>query len=110
MKDMIFRHTCHATTAARRCVIEHHGHRLPLCDEAVMQNSNDVSDPWSVRASMGFTMMPGIFFGTIVILCGRFFAWTDATARAIWYATGFALNLFIAWKVGVIYESMRRTG
>jgi hypothetical protein len=60
-----------------------------------------LADPVYVLDSVGFTLMlPGIFFAAIAFMCARAFAWSDETARAIWYATGFIINLFIAWKVG----------
>ena len=58
--------------------------------------------------SIGFTLMlPGIFFAAIAFLCARALMWSDEAARAVWYATGFVINLFIAWKVGGATASAR---
>lgn len=58
------------------------------------------SDPWAMLDSLGFTLMlPGIFFGTIMFLCARTFAWDDGVARAAWYATSFAINVIITLKL-----------
>ena len=51
--------------------------------------------------SVGFgLMLPGIFFASIAFLCARIFAWDGRAAFGVWYATGFAINLFSAWKIG----------
>lgn len=51
--------------------------------------------------SVGFgLMLPGIFFASVAFLCARIFAWDERAAFGVWYATGFALNLFSAWKIG----------
>jgi hypothetical protein len=60
-----------------------------------------IADSSYMLDSVGFTLMlPGIFFAAIAFLCVRAFAWSDEAARAVWYATGFVLNLVIAWRVG----------
>ena len=65
------------------------GHHLPVADSSYMLDS------------VGFTLMlPGIFFAAIAFLCARALTWSDETARAVWYASGFCINLIIAWRVG----------
>lgn len=63
----------------------------------------------SALDSIGFTLMlPGIFFAAIAFLCGRAFAWNDATARLVWYATGFAINVVGAWRAGLAAQGARK--
>jgi hypothetical protein len=65
------------------------GHHIPVADSSYMLDS------------VGFTLMlPGIFFASIVFLCARAWTWSDETARAVWYASGFCINLIIAYRVG----------
>ncbi|HEV2914323.1 MAG TPA: hypothetical protein VGX92_13685 [Pyrinomonadaceae bacterium] len=65
------------------------GQHLALVDSSYMLDS------------VGFTLMlPGIFFAAIAFLCARALTWSDEAARAAWYATGFALNMIIAWRIG----------
>ncbi len=65
------------------------GHHLPIADSSYMLDS------------VGFTLMlPGIFFASIAFLCARAWTWSDETARAVWYASGFVINLIIAYRIG----------
>lgn len=58
--------------------------------------------------SIGFTLMlPGIFFAAIAFLLARALMWNDEAARAVWYATGFVINLVIAWRVGGAFTANR---
>jgi hypothetical protein len=67
-----------------------------------------LADPSYMLDSIGFTLMlPGIFFAAIAFLCARAFAWNDEAARAVWYTTGFIINLLIAWKVGEALAAAR---
>ena len=60
----------------------------------------------SVLDSVGFTlMMPGIFFASSTFLCAHALAWNEGAARAVWYATGFALNLVTVWRVGAAWDA-----
>lgn len=60
-----------------------------------------VADSSYMLDAVGFTLMlPGIFFAAIAFLCARALTWSDETARAVWYASGFCINLIIAWRVG----------
>lgn len=60
-----------------------------------------IADSSYVLDAVGFTLMlPGIFFAAIAFLCARALTWSDETARAVWYASGFVINLIIAWRVG----------
>jgi hypothetical protein len=64
------------------------------------QSLDDVTNSLSALDSIGFTLMlPGIFFATITLLWARFFAWSEEAACAVWYASAFVTNLFVAWKV-----------
>ncbi len=66
-------------------------------------------DPSSPLSSIGFTLMlPGIFFASIAFLCARVFAWSEQSAFFVWYATGFAINITTAWKVGGAFAPRRR--
>jgi hypothetical protein len=77
-------------------------------DPLVARGFDSMSDS-SALDSIGFTLMlPGIFFAAIAFLCGRAFAWNDATARIIWYATGFAINVVGAWRAGLAAEDARK--
>lgn len=59
-----------------------------------------IADPSYMLDAVGFTLMlPGIFFAAIAFLCARALTWSDETARAVWYASGFCINLIIAWRV-----------
>jgi CBS-domain-containing membrane protein len=67
-----------------------------------------VADSAYMLDSVGFTLMlPGIFFSAIAFLCARAFVWNEETARAVWYASGFCINLFIAWRVGALLAAAR---
>jgi hypothetical protein len=58
--------------------------------------------------SIGFTLMlPGIFFAAIAFLFARALMWNDEAARAAWYATGFVINMIIAWKAGEAFAAAR---
>jgi hypothetical protein len=62
----------------------------------------------SLLDSLGFTlMMPGIFFASSVFLGAHVLAWNECVTRAVWYATGFGINLLTVWKVGVACEAAR---
>jgi len=62
----------------------------------------------SLLDSLGFTlMMPGIFFASSVFLGAGVLAWNERATRAVWYATGFGINLLTVWKVGVACEATR---
>ena len=62
----------------------------------------------SLLDSLGFTlMMPGIFFASSVFLGAHVLAWNERATRAVWYATGFGINLLTVWKVGVACEAAR---
>lgn len=66
----------------------------------------ELSGDASLLDSLGFTLMlPGIFFASIAFLCAPLFAWSDGAARVVWYASGFAINLLIAWKAGAGLEA-----
>ena len=67
-----------------------------------------VADSAYMLDSVGFTLMlPGIFFSAVAFLCARAFVWNEETARAVWYASGFVINLFIAWRVGALLAAAR---
>lgn len=67
-----------------------------------------IADSSYMLDSVGFTLMlPGIFFATIAFLCARVMTWSDETARAVWYASGFVINLIIAWRVGRAFAATR---
>jgi len=56
----------------------------------------------SLLDSLGFTlMMPGIFFASSVFVGAHVLAWNERATRAVWYATGFGINLLTMWRVGV---------
>jgi hypothetical protein len=60
-----------------------------------------IADSSYMLDAVGFTLMlPGIFFAAIAFLCARACEWNEETARAVWYASGFVINLIIAWRVG----------
>ncbi|HZG52209.1 MAG TPA: hypothetical protein VEZ40_08735 [Pyrinomonadaceae bacterium] len=61
--------------------------------------------------SLGFTlMMPGIFFASSVFVGAHVLAWNERATRAVWYATGFGINLLTVWRVGVAWHAARETG
>lgn len=63
----------------------------------------------SLLDSIGFTLMlPGVFFATIVFLCGSALAWNDETTRVAWYAFTLVINLIIAWKIGAGLDGAAR--
>jgi hypothetical protein len=67
----------------------------------------------SLLDSLGFTlMMPGIFFASSVFVGAHVLAWNERATRAVWYATGFGINLVTVWRVGVACgaEETRGTG
>lgn len=67
-----------------------------------------VADSAYMLDSAGFTLMlPGIFFASVAFLCARALTWNEETARAVWYASGFCINLFIAWRVGALLAATR---
>ncbi|HEX8772531.1 MAG TPA: hypothetical protein VF735_02930 [Pyrinomonadaceae bacterium] len=67
-----------------------------------------VADSSYMLDSIGFTLMlPGIFFAAIAFLCARALMWSDEAARAVWYATGFVINLIVAWRVGAALAAAR---
>lgn len=77
------------------------GGRTPVTPRASMMNAAALLD------SIGFTLMlPGVFFATIVFLCSRAFAWSDETARVVWYACALVVNLIIAWKIGAWVDDL----
>lgn len=58
--------------------------------------------------SLGFTlMMPGIFFASSVFVGAHVLAWNERATRAVWYATGFGINLLTVWRVGVAWRERR---
>ena len=60
--------------------------------------------------SLGFTlMMPGIFFASSVFLGAHVLAWNERATRAVWYATGYGINLLTMWRVGVAWRAARET-
>ena len=62
----------------------------------------------SLLDSLGFTlMMPGIFFASSVFLGAHVLVWSERATRAVWYATGFGINLLTVWRVGVACEAAR---
>lgn len=64
----------------------------------------------SLLDSLGFTlMMPGIFFASTVFLGAHGLAWSERATRAVWYGTGFGINLLTVWKVGVTCGAARET-
>jgi hypothetical protein len=64
----------------------------------------------SLLDSLGFTlMMPGIFFASSVFLGAHVMAWSERATRAVWYATGFGINLLTVWRVGVACEAARES-
>ena len=70
--------------------------------------STVVADLPSMLDSLGFTLMlPGIFFAAIAFLLTRALTRSEAEARAVWYATGFVINLMIAWKLAHALEAAR---
>jgi hypothetical protein len=65
----------------------------------------------SLLDSLGFAlMMPGIFFATTVFLGAHGLAWSERATRAVWYATGYGINLLTVWRVGVAWRAARETG
>jgi hypothetical protein len=69
---------------------------------------SSVADPVYVLDSIGFTLMlPGIFFASIAFLCARALTPDEEVARAVWYATGFIINLAIAWKAAHAFAAGR---
>ncbi len=79
------------------------GGGTPVTPRAPVMNAAALLD------SIGFTLMlPGVFFATIVFLCGRAFAWNDQTARSVWYACAFVINLIIACKIGAWVDNAPR--
>lgn len=69
-----------------------------------------VADSAYMLDSVGFTLMlPGIFFSAVAFLCARALTWNEETARAVWYGSGFVINLFIAWRVGALLAATART-
>lgn len=63
----------------------------------------------SLLDSLGFTlMMPGIFFASSVFLGAHVLAWNERATRAVWYATGFGINLLTVWRVGVVWRTAAR--
>ncbi|HYE66270.1 MAG TPA: hypothetical protein VD966_11855 [Pyrinomonadaceae bacterium] len=80
-----------------------HGH-----DPLTGRSLDYMADQPPALDSIGFALMlPGIFFATVAFLFARAFTWNDQTAHIVWYATGFAVNAIIAWKVGVAFERAR---
>jgi hypothetical protein len=69
-----------------------------------------VADTAYMLDSLGFTLMlPGIFFSAVAFLCARALTWNEQTARAVWYGSGFCINLFIAWRAGALLADAART-
>lgn len=78
-------------------------------DPLAAQSMDGAADPSSLLGSIAFTlMMPGIFFASIAFLCARVFAWSEQSAFFVWYATGFAINISTAWKVGGVFAPRGR--
>jgi hypothetical protein len=81
-----------------------HAHHTPA------GHSMALADPAYVLDSIGFTLMlPGIFFAAIAFVCARALMCSDESARVIWYATGYVLNLIVAWRVGTALAATART-
>jgi hypothetical protein len=77
-------------------------------DPVTKQNPATTLEPSSLLDSLGFTfMLPGIFFASIAFLCARFWTWSDATARVIWYLAGLTINMIVAWRAGKAIEDAR---
>jgi hypothetical protein len=77
-------------------------------DPLTVRNLDPTLEPSSLLDSLAFTLMlPGIFFASIAFLCARVLTWNDATARMVWYATGFGINMIIAWRAGKAIEDAR---
>jgi hypothetical protein len=69
---------------------------------------SSVADSVYVLDSIGFTLMlPGIFFASVAFLCVRALTPDEEIARGVWYATGFVINLVIAWKAGHAFAAAR---
>ncbi len=80
------------------------GARTPIAPRA------SVTDVASLLDSIGFTLMlPGVFFATIVFLCGRTFGWNDQTVCVVWYACAMVINLVIAWRISAAVDGADRT-
>lgn len=70
---------------------------------------SSIMDAASLLDFIGFTLMlPGVFFATIVFLCGSALAWNDETTRVAWYAFTLVINLIIAWKIGAGLDGAAR--